>query len=171
LATGFLRSGKKPAPILSSRKPLTPPSVCLPSLKLEKPLALPQRAKPITARARLWLIRHTVTGLMCRRAPQEYDGLRFRRFHSTCPPRLGGRWLSSHGRTPPRWQIGRAAHCVAFAAFLKRAGWPAHRRAIFLRYTQTDAAANKQGEIAMTASFKSHSPPSARTGFCATPRR
>jgi hypothetical protein len=67
--------------------------------------------------------------------------------------------------------IGRAAHCVAFAAFLKRAGWPAHRRAIFLRYTQTDAAAHKQGEIAMTASFISHSPPSARTGFCATPRR
>ncbi|MFZ3325854.1 MAG: hypothetical protein WA231_08170 [Methylocella sp.] len=51
MATGFLRSGKKPAHILSSRKPLTPPSVCLPSLKLEKPPALPQRAKPVTARA------------------------------------------------------------------------------------------------------------------------
>ena len=170
MATGFLRSGKKPAPILSSRKPLTPPSVCLPSLKLEKPLALPQRAKPITARARLWLIRHTVTGLMCRRAPQEYDGFALQAV-SLDMSAEAWRPLVIEPWPDAAWQIGRAAHCVAFAAFLKRAGWPAHRRAIFLRCTQTDAAANKQGEIAMTASFKSHSPPSARTGFCATPRR
>jgi hypothetical protein len=97
---------------------------------------------------RLWLIRHIVTGLMCRRAPQEYDGFAVQAVSldvsaEAWRPLVIEPWPDAATLAA----IGRAAHCVAFAAFLKRAGWPAHRRAIFLRYAQTDAAATRHVHI------------------------
>jgi hypothetical protein len=77
-----------------------------------------------------WLIRHVATGLTCRRAPQDHDGLALQ---AVCIDNPREAWPDAEALA----LIGRAARLTAVHASIMR-GRSAHAGAIYLRYTRSN---------------------------------